>query len=132
MGECALVMVEFGGKQNRLRGAVLKGPPRHPKNGRRHATPGDFVGIPGVPGFSRGQAGLALRIGKDFGCVTELFNLFDDPPFEPIEILGQPRIGRQANVYSASNSHKILGRITAANYSGLISTLRNFTTPAEY
>ena len=54
--ECALVMIEFGWEQNFLLASVLKGPPRHSENGRRHATPGDFIGVPGVPGLGRREA----------------------------------------------------------------------------
>ena len=120
--ESALVMIEFGREQNRSRRSVLrslcvgggqiwlfdlKDPPRHPENGRRDATPGDFIGVPGVPSLGRSEARFAFRISEDFRRIAEFLDLLDDSPFELIEILGQPRVGRQANVYAAGDWHKI-------------------------
>jgi hypothetical protein len=80
-------MVEFGWEQNRLSASILKGPPRHSDNCRRHTPPGNFVGIAWIPGLGRGEARFASRIGEDFRRVTELLDLLDNSPFKPIEIL---------------------------------------------
>jgi hypothetical protein len=65
--------------------------------GSRTCFPGKSVnldrGIPRrVPGPSRGQAWLSARVCENLGRITQLFDLLDDSPFEPIQVIGKPRM----------------------------------------